>query len=40
MTIVRVLLTYETGQIATRQHKDLAAWRERWQHLQALILQL
>ncbi|WP_237329686.1 WD40 repeat domain-containing protein [Streptomyces sp. CBMAI 2042] len=36
MTIVRVLLTYETGQIATRQHKDLAAWRERWQRLQAL----
>ncbi|MEU5403899.1 WD40 repeat domain-containing protein [Streptomyces sp. NPDC005963] len=36
MTIVRVLLTYETGQIATRQHKDLSAWRDRWLQLQAL----
>ncbi|MEU4498915.1 WD40 repeat domain-containing protein [Streptomyces sp. NPDC023998] len=36
MSLVRVLLTFHTGKIASQQHEDLTVWRERWQHLHLL----
>ncbi|MFF2546824.1 WD40 repeat domain-containing protein [Kitasatospora sp. NPDC058063] len=36
MLLVRVLLTFQSGKVATIQHPDLAEWRERWQCLKQL----
>ncbi|WP_030416882.1 WD40 repeat domain-containing protein [Streptomyces sp. NRRL S-1448] len=36
LTLVRVLLAYDTNKIASLQHPDLPQWRDRWQRLSLL----
>lgn len=36
LTLVRVLLTYDTGRLASLQHEEIAVWKSRWQQLQRL----
>jgi WD40 repeat protein len=36
LTLVRILLAYDTKKMAAQQHEQLDAWRERWQRLTAL----
>ncbi|MFB8043123.1 WD40 repeat domain-containing protein [Streptomyces hydrogenans] len=36
LTLVRVLLSYDTNKIASLQHPDLPQWRDRWQRLSLL----
>ncbi|MFD7683068.1 WD40 repeat domain-containing protein [Streptomyces sp. NPDC060187] len=36
LTLVRVLLAYDTHKIASLQHADLSQWRDRWQRLSLL----
>ncbi|TWF92337.1 WD domain G-beta repeat uncharacterized protein [Streptomyces brevispora] len=36
LTLVRVLLTYNTGKLASLQHGEIKVWRSRWQQLQCL----
>jgi len=36
LALVRVLLAYDTNKVASLQHPDIPAWRERWQRLSLL----
>ncbi|WP_333737258.1 WD40 repeat domain-containing protein [Streptomyces sp. IBSBF 2806] len=36
LTLVRVLLAYDTRKVASHQHPDLPVWRDRWQRLSLL----
>lgn len=36
LTLVRILLTYDTNKVASRQHPEIVQWRERWQRLSLL----
>jgi WD40 repeat protein len=36
LTLVRVLLAYDTNKVASLQHPDLPQWRDRWQRLSLL----
>ncbi|MFE3776373.1 WD40 repeat domain-containing protein [Streptomyces sp. NPDC059122] len=36
LTLVRVLLAYDTNKVASLQHPDIPQWRDRWQRLSLL----
>jgi WD40 repeat protein len=36
LTLVRILLAYDTNKVASLQHPDLSQWRDRWQRLSLL----